>query len=105
MFFIFRAAFWWAVLGESSDRARGWAMLFIFTTMIHTGALGALMRFALIVRYPPYINTTSALGLAPLEDQQLGGLVMWIPAGFAYLCAGPAIGAHWLSGQRARLPQ
>jgi putative membrane protein len=42
--------------------------------MLHTGALGALMTFS---RAPWYA------GFA-LEDQQLAGLVMWVPAGLAY---------------------
>jgi putative membrane protein len=32
-----------------------------------------------------------------LDDQQLGGLVMWVPGGIAYLVAGLAIAAAWLA--------
>jgi cytochrome c oxidase assembly factor CtaG len=55
--------------------------LYLFTTMLHTGALGALLTLSPAVWYAPYNATALAWGLSPLEDQQLGGLIMWIPAG------------------------
>lgn len=71
-FFLPAALFWWAVLGRDARPLA--ALLALFTTMLHTGALGALMTFA---QAPWYAGTT-------LEDQQLAGLVMWVPAGLAY---------------------
>jgi cytochrome c oxidase assembly factor CtaG len=41
--------------------------------------------------------------LTPLEDQQLGGLIMWIPAGLVYIFAGLALFAGWLRESDARL--
>ena len=81
--------FWWAVLGHD-PRGRygpGHSALYLFTTMMHTGALGALLSLAPTPWYAPYIPTTTALGLDPAQDQQLGGLVMWVPAGLAYVIA------------------
>jgi putative membrane protein len=90
--------FWWAVLGDGVARPRrGAAMLYIFTTMAHTGALGALMTWSATVWYPSYLGTTQAYGYTPLEDQQLGGLIMWVPGGLAYLFAGLALAARWLA--------
>ena len=54
--------------------------------MLHTGALGALMTFSQHAWYGGYA----------LEDQQLAGLVMWIPAGLAYPAAALFIGSRWL---------
>lgn len=88
--------FWWAVLGGDSPR-RGFAMAYLFTTMMHTGALGALLTFSATPWYPSYAGTTGAFGLDPLEDQQLGGLVMWVPGGLAYLVAGLAVMARMLT--------
>ena len=45
--------------------------------------------------YPSY-HSTAAWGLTPLEDQQLAGLVMWMPGGVAYLVAALALTARWL---------
>jgi cytochrome c oxidase assembly factor CtaG len=48
------------------------------------------------VWYPSYAGLTSSWGLTPLEDQQLGGLIMWIPASLVYVIAGLALFAGWL---------
>jgi putative membrane protein len=40
------------------------------------------------------------VGLTALEDQQLGGLVMWMLGGLAYVGAGLAVVAAWLSPRR-----
>jgi putative membrane protein len=74
----------------------GAAVLYLFTTSVHSGALGALITVAGSVWYPSYVGLTSSWGVTPLEDQQLGGLIMWIPAGLVYLIAGLALFAGWL---------
>jgi putative membrane protein len=69
-FFLPAAIFWWTVF--AGKPLAGMASL--FSTMLHTGALGFLMAFS---RTPWYAGYT-------LADQQLAGLIMWIPAGTAY---------------------
>lgn len=44
------------------------------------GLLGALITFAPVPLYAPHVPTTQAFGLTALEDQQLAGLLMWVPA-------------------------
>src|SRR3954471_17753311 len=97
--------FWWAVLhGRQRAMGLGVAVLYMFTTALHSGLLGALLTFARGVWYPIYSDSTAQWGLTPLEDQQLGGLIMWIPAGVVYIIAGLALFAGWLreSENRAR---
>lgn len=84
--------FWWAVLGGDPRSPRGgFALAYVFATMMHTGALGALLTFSQTVWYPTYQQAGGAFGLAPVEDQQLGGLIMWVPGGIAYVIAGLAL--------------
>jgi putative membrane protein len=78
--------FWWVVLGRAGERQPGLALALVFTTLLHTGALGALLTFSPSVWYRGY-DHTELFGLHALEDQQLGGLIMWIPGGLAYLAA------------------
>jgi putative membrane protein len=90
--FLFTALlFWWGPLGRAARQDAGASLLYLFTTMVHTGALGALLTLSPTLWYPAYAGSTAAFGLDPLEDQQIGGLIMWIPAGLAYLAAGIAV--------------
>ncbi|MFL6590815.1 MAG: cytochrome c oxidase assembly protein [Chthoniobacterales bacterium] len=96
--FLFSALlFWWAILhGRRRAIGFGAAVLYMFTTALHSGLLGALLTFTRSLWYPIYANTTQPWGLTPLEDQELGGLIMWIPAGLVYVIAGLALFAGWL---------
>jgi len=96
-FFISALLFWWALIhGPQGAMGYGAAVLYLFTTSVHSGVLGALLTIAGSVWYPSYAGLTTSWGLTPLEDQQLGGLIMWIPAGLVYLIAGLALFAGWL---------
>ena len=95
--------FWWTVLHPAWS-GRGLAMLSLFTTMLHTGALGAILTVSSAVWYPAYAGTTRGWGLTPLEDQQLGGLIMWIPGGAAYLIAALALLGSSLRESERRAP-
>lgn len=85
--------FWWTIFGRRSAEP---ALLSLFTTMVHTGALGALLALAPGLWYPLYVEPTSSLGFDPLQDQQMGGLVMWVPGGVAYVVSALVIAARWL---------
>jgi putative membrane protein len=109
-FILSGALFWWTMLsarGERTARGRGAAIGFLFATVLVTGALGALLTFSGSLWYPVYASTTAAWGLTPLEDQQLGGMIMWVPGGIPYLIAALALLAEWLreSGRSAFSPR
>jgi len=84
--------FWWSVLrpGRSGALPAAGALLF---TVMHTGLLGALLSFA---KVPLYSTAMSALA-----DQQLAGLVMWVPGGLVYLLAVVWASWRWLASQEA----
>jgi len=95
--------FWWALIhGPQGAMGYGAAVLYLFTTSVHSGALGALLTVAGSVWYPSYGPLTASWGLTPLEDQQLGGLIMWIPASLVYVIAGLALFAGWLREAEVR---
>ncbi len=98
--------FWWVLVHGAAARERaGIGVLYLFTTLLHTTLLGALLTFAAHPWYPAYAATTGTFGLTALEDQQLGGLIMWVPAGLVYIGAALALFAAWLreSERRAAL--
>jgi putative membrane protein len=89
--------FWWSALRAGPHATRyGAAVLFLFTTALHSGLLGALLAFSDTAWYPSYRESAEAWGLTALDDQRLGGLIMWIPACALYLGAGVAMCAAWL---------
>ncbi|MGE5616656.1 MAG: cytochrome c oxidase assembly protein [Bacillota bacterium] len=97
-FFGSALAFWWAVFGRGARLPNALSMASLVTTMLHTGALGALLTFAPTAWYAHYAQ--GAFGLSALEDQQLGGLVMWLPGSLSYLVAALVIAARWLRDPR-----
>ena len=67
--------------------ATGPAIAALLTYMVQMGLLGALLTFSSTSFYAPHALTTLAWGLSPVEDQQLGGIIMWVPGAAAYLAA------------------
>jgi putative membrane protein len=76
---------WQRVLSPSTHPGGALALL-LFTT-IQMGMLGALLTFAGEPLFEHHFTTTLAFGLTPLEDQQLAGLIMWVPAAIPYVIA------------------
>jgi putative membrane protein len=95
--------FWWSVMHSHRAVGYGAAVLYMFTTAMHSGVLGAMITFALSVWYPAYERTAPAWGVTPLEDQQIGGLIMWVPAGLVYIIAALAFFAGWLRESERRV--
>jgi putative membrane protein len=102
--------FWWTIVHGSASPTRsgtknfGVAVLLLFGTTLHSGALGALLTFSRTLWYPAYALACSATcALSPLDDQQLAGLIMWIPASLAYLIAALILFAAWLRASEDRV--
>jgi putative membrane protein len=95
--------FWWALVhGRYGRLGYGMAVLYVFTTAMYTGALGALLTVSPRIWYPIYEERTAALGADPLADQQLAGLIMWIPAGVILLVVALGFLAAWLGALEGR---
>jgi putative membrane protein len=94
-FFGTAVLFWWAMLQGRWGRAGyGVAVLYVFATAVHTSVLGALLAYARTVWYPA--NAAGADAATALGDQQLGGLVMWIPSGALLTLLAVGLFAAWL---------
>ena len=98
-FFFTALLFWNAVFGARHAAASGSSLFWLFVTMLHTGALGVLLTFSAGLWFPEAPGA-AAWGLTTLEDQQLGGLIMWIPGGTVYVIAALALAARWLNSGR-----
>jgi putative membrane protein len=93
--------FWWALV-HGDRMGYGLAFMYVFTTAVHSSMLGALLTFSRTIWYPAYSETTAAWSLTPLEDQQLGGLIMWVPAGVIFTVAALLLFAAWLNESERR---
>lgn len=95
-FFVSALLFWWSLQWARSPEAYGAGVLYIFSTGIYTSILGALLTFSHTLWYPAYAETVQAWGLTAIEDQQIGGLIMWVPGGVVYLIGGLFLFSEWL---------
>jgi putative membrane protein len=100
-FFVTAALFWWALIhGRYGRVGYGVGVIYVFATAMHTQILGALLTFGQRVWYPTHAART---GHAALHDQQLAGIVMWIPSGIIFLVIGLALFAAWLGEAERRV--
>jgi putative membrane protein len=82
MFIVAATILWWPVMSPVPELPRlpyGLGMLYLFLVGIPMQIVAALITLSDEVRYPWYSAAPRTWGLAPLEDQQLGGLLMWVP--------------------------
>jgi cytochrome c oxidase assembly factor CtaG len=97
-FFLSSLLFWWAMLHPRS-RANGYGVsaVCLFATSLVGGALGALMSLSSSPWYADYAAMgMTGIGLDPVEDQRLAGLIMWIPGGLIHGAAAVAMLFKWL---------
>ena len=95
--------FWWVVLEPlRAHRNPLVAVAVLFATVLHTGALGALLTLTSRVLYPAYAATSATWGLSAVDDQQLGGIIMWVPGSLAYVVFGLLLGARAIHGSEQR---
>ena len=77
---------WRAILTPAAHP--GPALIALVGTTAQMGLLGALIVFAPRPLYVVHLASTTAWGLTPLADQQLAGLLMWVPAILPYFGVG-----------------
>ena len=94
----------WSVVIEPYGRrhtAYGLCLMFVAAFSVQMGMLGAILTFA---SHPFYISATSPLpwGFTPLQDQQLAGVVMWVPVGLVHLSTMAILFLAWLKHAEQR---
>ena len=102
IFLVTGVLFWYPVLGSAPELprlARPLAVVYLFLACQPMVLLGALLTFAAQPFYLPYVSAPRILGSTPLGDQQLGGLIMWLPTNIPYLIALSVLFFQWV-GER-----
>jgi putative membrane protein len=82
MFMVTATLMWWPVMSPVPELPRLQPLpgiLYLFLVCLPMQVVGAMITFAGSVLYPWYVAAPRTWGLSPLDDQRLGGLLMWIP--------------------------
>jgi putative membrane protein len=83
MFMVTATLMWWPVMSPVPELlprlSYGLGMLYLFLVGIPMQIVAALISLSGTVLYPWYSVAARTWGLSPLDDQQLGGLLMWVP--------------------------
>jgi len=97
---------WWPLLSPMPEFPRlsqPMQGLYLLGLMLVMAAVGAPVTFAETILYHFYSGGTHPLGMSPLQDQELGGLLMWVVQGAILTVAATIIFVRWLGGVPSRL--
>lgn len=102
-FFGTAVMFWWVVAPPLGRRrvSEGAGILIIGGTLMQSGVLGAVLMFARTPWYPAHAEGARAWGTTLLHDQQLAGLLMWVPASAVYVAAAAWLFLRWMRDDEA----
>ncbi|HET8842487.1 MAG TPA: cytochrome c oxidase assembly protein [Ktedonobacteraceae bacterium] len=95
---------WWPILSPSPRLPRlslGGQILYIFLNGMPAVLLGAGLTFASPL-YAPYLAAPLVWGISHAVDQQLGGLIMWVPVNLFYICIMSGLFIRWMQRQEAQ---
>ena len=100
-FIIFGLLFWWPIFSPSKDLPRlsiGGQILYLFLSGMPVVLLGAGLTFAPPL-YAPYIAAPRVWGISVATDQQLGGLIMWVPGNIIYIIIMSVLFLRWMQNK------
>ncbi len=84
---------YWAAVAPHRRRT-GTVVLASFSLVFALGFLGAILSLSPVAFYAGHVEATTLAG--QLDDQHLGGLLMWTPGGLVYLVAAVFQLVRWL---------
>ena len=96
-FFASGILFWWPLVNYPARMfSHPLRMVYVLAAAVQSSWLGAVLTLTDEGWYSVYQDTTASWGLTPLDDQQLGGLIMWVPGGIIYLLALTVVFFSWM---------
>jgi putative membrane protein len=76
-------------------------VLYLFLQTVPASLVGALLASTSSAYYPTYVLAPRITSLSPVEDQQLGGLIMWVGSGLYFLLVTAVVFFVWASREEA----
>ena len=104
-FMVAATLMWWPILSPLPELPRlpyPAQMLYLFLLGVPMQIVAAVITLSDTVLYPWYASAPRTWGLTPLDDQQLGGLLMWVPGGLGLWIAITGVWLVW--ARRSGLP-
>jgi putative membrane protein len=104
-FLVAALLFWWPVIGADPSPWRlphPVRLLYLFLAMPQQSFLGVSLMSASTVLYPHYVTNVRDWGPTPLEDQQLGGIIMWVVGDMALLAGMALVVVLWVRHEDRR---
>jgi cytochrome c oxidase assembly factor CtaG len=107
-FMVSATIFWWPIFGPLPECRLSplWAQLYLLGGALANSLIGIWLTFAPAGIYTPYLNPDDSLhlmqllrsgwGMTPAVDQEVGGLLMWVGAGFVFISIMVAAMVRWL---------
>ncbi|MDQ6717059.1 MAG: cytochrome c oxidase assembly protein [Gemmatimonadota bacterium] len=98
MFLTAAVLMWWPFLSPLPELPRlsyPGQMLYSFLMSIPMSVVAIAITMADHVLYPAYAAAPRVIAITPLEDQLMGGLIMWIPGGFIFIIIMTVVFFKW----------
>ena len=108
MFIVAAVIMWWPILGTLPELPRPSylvQMLYLFVHPTVPAVLGAAITFSDGVLYEWYAAAPRIWDVSAHTDQQIGGVVMWVPGGFAYLLTLVVVFLIWAAQEERGVEQ
>jgi putative membrane protein len=103
-FIVFGILYWWPIFSPSKDLPRlsiGGQILYLFFSGMPSVLLGAGLTFSPPL-YAPYLAAPRVWGISAATDQQLGGLIMWVPVSIGYIVIMSVLFIRWMQQLEAK---
>ena len=98
MFMSAAVLMWWPITSQLPELPRlsyPGQMLYCFLMIIPMSIVAVYISMADQVLYPAYSSAPRISSLSPLDDQLLGGLIMWVPGGMIFMLIMTVIFFKW----------
>jgi putative copper resistance protein D len=104
-FLVVALLFWWPAIGADPSPWRlphPVRLFYLFLAMPQQSFLGVSLLQAPTVLYPHYVTNVRDWGMTPLEDQQLGAVIMWVVGDMAFLAGMAVVVILWMRHEERR---
>ena len=104
MFLVAALIMWWPILGMLPEMPRPpyiGQMVYLFVQPTVPAILGAIITFSDGVLYEWYAQAPRIWDISAHSDQQVGGIIMWVPGGLAFLLTLAVVFLIWASQEES----